>query len=173
MRLPLTARRCRLEPVGTAVRGRRSLLHSVRTFGRSLSPPVAAYEANDAFRDHPEKSNSGNAEPGRRNDARQLLHLSQKYPTGKTIRQERGSPFCHHCSGSGAFRHSGGVLALSPKTELLPRGRLHLTACRFLTPARNEEVTQMAVAFLIMAAVTAIVFVASMLLEDLHDSSDD
>jgi hypothetical protein len=33
----------------------------------------------------------------------------------------------------------------------------------------NEETTHMAIAFLIIAAVTAIVYVASMLVEDLHD----
>jgi hypothetical protein len=53
------------------------------------------------------------------------------------------------------------------------RGRLRLTACRFLTAESNEETTHMAIAFLVIAAVTAIVYVASMLIEDLHDSSGE
>jgi hypothetical protein len=53
------------------------------------------------------------------------------------------------------------------------RGRLRLTARRFLTAASNKETTHMAIAFLVIAAVTAIVYVASMLIEDLHDSSGE
>ena len=92
----------------------------------------------------------------------------------RRIRQERGSLIWHRCGVRGAFRHAGGLLALPPEASAPPhRGRLRLTACRFLTAASNEETTNMAIAFLVIAAVAAIVYVASMLIEDLHDSSGE
>jgi hypothetical protein len=92
----------------------------------------------------------------------------------RRIKQERAVPICHRCGGRGAFRHAGGLLALPPKDQLLLiAAGCVLTACRFLTAAMHQETTHMAIAFLVIASVTAIVYVASMLIEDLHDSSGE
>lgn len=90
----------------------------------------------------------------------------------RRIRQECGSLICHRYGGRGAFRHAGGLLALPLRISSSSSRQAAFDSLPLLDGC-NEETTHMAIAFLVIAAVTAIVYVASMLIEDLHDSSGE